>query len=276
MEYNKWDCIGLDNHLKVSTISGLIDQYRGASAYLNDQKNPAQMTRTVVCRIKSKKEKLELTQLISAQDVPNTERKGEKQNLFKEATHVVVGVVYGAEFYCVLSGDLVEDTNHDAREDAKDDLARWAEKMESALEENQDLITFIEQFDKEEKMILSRMKCRLFTDVLNPTSHECSFFDAYKICLKLIEQIKRVDVKSKAVPITLKLCPLNVLLTIPVETITAQSIEYREVDANLIKRCCKIWDELEHIVFKAKDDLNSKLKNGCVISLNKLESTWIL
>jgi hypothetical protein len=55
--------------------------------------------------------------------------------------------------------------DEDAREEAKENLTQQiARKMEDALNDKQDSNEFEDQFDKDEKKQLTRMKCRLYID----------------------------------------------------------------------------------------------------------------
>ena len=52
---NKWDQMGLDEHLKASTVAGLIKDYRGASSYLTMERpnSTYEVTRLVKFKVKS-------------------------------------------------------------------------------------------------------------------------------------------------------------------------------------------------------------------------------
>ncbi len=53
---NKWEeHMNLDEHMQASVLAGFIDDYRGASKYLEDRWKPNNITRTLVCRFKSRK-----------------------------------------------------------------------------------------------------------------------------------------------------------------------------------------------------------------------------
>ena len=47
---NKWENMGLDEHMQASTLAGLIDssKLKGAVHYLKDKANLSQVTRTLV------------------------------------------------------------------------------------------------------------------------------------------------------------------------------------------------------------------------------------
>ncbi len=152
--------MGLDEHLQASILTGLLDKLKGASHYINDRSNSnSQVTRTLICRTAIKKEHLDLPTLLN-HNVPNISLEGK----LPDATHVVVGTAYGAEAYCVLAQD-VKDEDEDAREEAVEFLAKVLSKMENALEEKQDRAEFKEQCDKEEKKLISQVKCCVYADL---------------------------------------------------------------------------------------------------------------
>ena len=238
--------MGLDEHLKATVLAGLINKYRGACCnYLADQPNPSQATRILICRAKSRKEHLDLQTLVN-EDVPLRLGSGEekKQKPGSVPTHVVVGVTYGAEAYLVLTQDfnVSDEADEDAREEAEEKLTKIARKMEDALNDKQDSNEFAGQFDKDEKKQLNRMKCRLYID-LQSTVRECNVLEAYKQCLKMIDQVQKADDKGKAIPIAALLCPLKVIIG----KSDGVLYEYQDVDSDLIDRCGRIWDELERV-----------------------------
>jgi energy-coupling factor transporter ATP-binding protein EcfA2 len=266
--------MGLDEHLKATVLAGLIKKYRGACNYLNDQPNPSQATRVLFLRVKSRKENLDLQTLIN-EDLNESmktlclasgEETKKKSGPAAVPTHVVVGVTYGAEAYCVLIQDVGKEADEDdAREEAEEKLTEIAQKMEEALNDKQDLNEFKEQFD--DKKQLTRMKCRLYADLQSSAVRECSVFDAYKNCLKLIDQIEKTEPKrSKAAPIAVRLCPLKFLMG----KSGGVPFEYQDVDDDLIARCGQIWDELER--FGAKlDSIRTSIKKGIRPSLRQFE-----
>ena len=239
----KWEHMGIDDHLQASVIAGVIEKFRGSSNYLNDRPQPAQSTRTFVCRVKSRKDSLDLKTLNNQEDLA-----AHLDGPISQATHLVVGVTYGAEAYCVLTHDFSkkEEDREDDREEAEEMMSNIVSKMENALGENQDLDEFKQLFDDEEKRKLDRVKCRLYADLQSQSVRECCVFDAYKCCLKLIDQAQKTGVEnSQAVPIAAFLLPLKVIAS---QVQGVRPLEYRDVDGELVTQCCRIWDHLERIV----------------------------
>jgi hypothetical protein len=94
---NKWEHISLNKHLQLGILAGLVDesQYGGSRTCLMRHNNPhKQAEKTLVCRSQSRVELL---------DIPSLQHTVSTNLRQWDATHVVVGIVYGAEAYVVLS-----------------------------------------------------------------------------------------------------------------------------------------------------------------------------
>ena len=88
---NKWELFGLDDHLKASAMSGLIDKFTGASNYLNDKtRSSSQVSRILVIRTITVRQRLNLLNPVDFEVV--------KSNA-TSSTHAVVAVTYGLEAY---------------------------------------------------------------------------------------------------------------------------------------------------------------------------------
>ncbi|KAI9556598.1 hypothetical protein GHT06_016388 [Daphnia sinensis] len=240
---NKWENMGLEEHSQASIMAGLIENHRGAAKYLNDREGLTEASQVLICRAKSRKLKLDLKTLIS-QDVPNLQDFRQEANSERNPTHVVVGVTYGAEVYCVLA--LESDEN--ARKGAEEFLSKVARKMEEGLDNYLDLSDFKDQFDKEDKTQLTRVKCRLYSDFQSSAFRECGVFEAYKQCFKLIQQVQNTDDgTNEFIPIAILLCPLKTIIG----QVDGKHFEYHDVDPELVARCGLIWNELHRICSKS-------------------------
>lgn len=247
--------MGLDDHLKISIMAGLIDKFQGANNYLiMNQPDPTRVTRTLTCRVSSKKVSLDLKEWL-AKFISLCPSNDEIVNAQIEATHVVVEVIYGAEAYFVVSQD-VNETDEDSREEAENYLSNLIAKVESALEDKEELIEFKEQIDKEESLRLSKMKCCLYADQAKAV-RECGFFDAYKHCLKMIKEIQaEEDGTNVIVPISVLLCSLK-NTAIENYKIFKDVSQFRDVDAEVVASCCRVWADLGQVISKAKAFQNS-------------------
>ncbi|EFX64709.1 hypothetical protein DAPPUDRAFT_333912 [Daphnia pulex] len=236
---NKWENMGLDEHLKATVIAGLIEKYRGAVGYLNHRQGLAQTPLNHASGDEKPSPKLEIC-----------------------PTDIVAGITYGAEAYCVLTQELNGNKeDEEAREAAEEYLSNIVAKMKEALKGKQNLTEFNDQFDKEEKNKLNRLKCHLYVDLQTPAFRECNVVDAYKNCLKLIQQVQISDIgnTSKVVPIAVRLFPLKVIMEQAGGELGVP-YEFQDVDGELIARCCHVLDELERVDAKIKVIRNSNKK----------------
>ncbi|XP_059350993.1 uncharacterized protein LOC132087917 [Daphnia carinata] len=227
-------------------MAGHKEKYRGATKYLSDRARPSEASQVLICRAKSRKVRLNLQTLIS-QDVPRlvaSKDEVESSTSTTLPTHMVVGVTYGAEAYCVLALESGED----AREKDEEYLSEIASKMAAALHDNLDFCGFKDLFNAIEKKQLTRIKCRLYTDLPMSPFQECSVFDTFKECHKLIEQVRKGDIRNKTiVPIAVRLCPLKDIMGPAADVYP----EYQNVDPELVTRCCRIWEALDGICAKS-------------------------
>ncbi len=108
----KWQHMGMNEHIQASILVGLLetqaDNLKSASRYINEKSNPTEVTRTFLFWALTKKEHLHFPQF------PNNINKTEGKA--GDATHVVVGITYGAGAYCALSHKVQDDADEDDRE----------------------------------------------------------------------------------------------------------------------------------------------------------------
>ena len=194
-----------------------------------------QVTKTLVCRVQCKKEMLEevATVLPEVESNPN-------------ATHIVLAVIYGLEAYCVFAQDADDE---EEREEADEHLSKILKIFENALEDDQDPSEFKDQYQKDKQ--LASIKCRLYADFQTSTVRECNIFEAFKHCHKLIGDVRKNGDK-KVVPINIVLCPLPVDEQLP---------KYRDVDGDVLARCCQVTDELNQILFESEAVRNTLMKS---------------
>ena len=230
----------LDNHSLLSVMSGLVENYNGAANYFNDRLNPLQASRTIYCRVQSQEKHLDLEALL---DRTLTKRFHGNPEMFEcmvpDATHVVVGVIYGSQAYCSLSNNLnVDKLVGGAREAAEDKLYKIATKMLKALKSDQNLTQFREQFDQDER----ELSARLYADLQVETSRECDIYSVYKHLRKMMTET------SEAVPIVVLLCPLK-----DIEVLAGDFpdiYEYHDVGVKVVARLGRALSELDRVVAK--------------------------
>ena len=239
--------IGLDGNMQMSFFAGLLDNLQGAAfTYLNNQPDPKKATCTIVCQAKSREEKLDLLSLVNY-EVPHVVFEENRRFFEAISTHVVSSVFYGTEVYCVLAED-VDETDQERRNAIVENLSKLASKFIEGLNHFQNLSDFKKLFTQQEKHSITRVKCRLYAD-LQPTI-DCSFFDAYNQTLDLMNQILTAPkqmAETKSVPISIRLCPLNILLDRGATRIT-----YRKASLRLASRCSSVFNTFKRVLVVAE------------------------
>ncbi|KAI9559783.1 hypothetical protein GHT06_013789 [Daphnia sinensis] len=227
LSYEKWDRLGIDDHLRSSIAAGIIDEFSGSSRYLTDRCKPGQGTRTVVLRMESRKD------LVHQEDIKSFCG-------FNQATHLIVGVVYGAQAYCVVTHDLADVEE----EEAEEHLSKITSIMEKALKDNRNLNDFMEQFDDREAEHLARVKFRLYADLQAHSVREYCVSEAYKHCLHFVRHIQKPEFQNSTEnAIAVVLCPLEFIVP------SAGTLgQYRDVDADLVIQYSRISDSLNGIM----------------------------
>ena len=252
--------MGLDNHTSASVISGLIDHSQGASNFLDDLSDPGETTVTLGWTLQSKAKRLDLKTLVH-QGIPHLPTEGEEQS---NATHVVVGILYGAEAYCVLAQDHNGRTENNDAKKIQERMSEMAKKFGDGLSENKDLVNFKEQFSKKEKQQLTILRCRLYSDFQTHPVRKCNFFDAYKQMDNLFAHILRTDNQSKAVPIAVQLCPLEFLFDPSARYGSHWFPKYCDIKPAMVNFFSRIFVDLKEAIAKAEKMCEAKKENDKV------------
>lgn len=268
-EGGQWNHMkSFDVHTRDSIVCGLIAEYQGASKYLEDRFNPANSTQTLNCRVNSKKERLNLD-ILSQKAAPILDS--------GDATHVVVGINHGAETYCVLVRNLEEgsDADRNARGRAVKELSELASRMMTALKARQDWADFEEQFQG----MMDQISCRLYSDFPTQFVGECSVYQAYRHCLQLIMEMESNQTiymleDCQDVPLTVYLCPLELLGPQPVIPLTPEYKSFRPNISDYVEECLVVWISLKAISAQAnalRVESNAKIYTFSRLSLRQFE-----
>ena len=244
----KTESMDLDNHLLASTMCGLISDFNGASNFINDKPDPSQIILTCSWTQKLWVERYkDLQHLVDPNTASNT-----------KATHVVVSVLYGAQMFCVFVQDVQgKEKDEQVRKETQKKLQKIMKRFQVAFDSQLNLEKFKQEFN-EEMHELADFKCRLYMDFKAESVNECNLFEAYECCIDLKQNISEewpyrygpIDVnKLKGVPIAIQLCPLQFLLPLS----TNEGLKrFRDVDNDLIHRCCRILADLKRVVIRAE------------------------
>ena len=244
----------LHNHLLASTTCGLICDFNGASNFINDKPDTSQVTLTCSWTRKLWVERYKDLQNVVSQNIEKC--KVGKTQTMSEATHVVVSVLYGAQMFCVFAQDVKgKEEDEQVKKSTQEKLTKIMKRFQVAFDSQLNLEKFRQEL-KEEKHELAGLKCRLYMDFKTKPVNECNLFEAYQYCIDLKRNISNdgpIDIRKwKGVPITIQLCPLQVLLPPSTTGGLKRFDEFRDVDNDLIHRCCRILANLKRFVNKAE------------------------
>ena len=157
------------------------------------------------------------------------------------------------------------ETDQEARQKIEEKLSKLATKWTNALNELENLAEFKNRFDKEERHLIARNKCRLYADLQTEPVLHCNFFAAYERSLEMMTNIflipKDGTRSSRAIPIAIQLCPMKVLSN-PTWGVANKEI-YVDIDKKLTNRLCKIFAELSRVIVR-RNKIESSKPNSAI------------
>ena len=218
--------------LKASFLGGLVE-VGGSAKYLNDKKKFKNQSR-VTCRYKATTHfnQLSMTQLgaMNTQQI-DVIKKG-------KATHVVTGILYGADAFFVFDSEKLEASSV---QDIQGHMEAVIKKIPLIdIEGSIDM-----QLTKAEKNMTNKFSCKFYGD-FNLDRIPTSFEDAVKTYAEL-PKLLREDGK-KSVPVMVWLTPLKNYDT------TAAELK-REISIGLVQKAQKALEELREMEMRCNDSL---------------------
>jgi len=146
--------LAIDDHLLMSLLSNMIGDVTGASKYVDDRSKAGQVGVCLYCRVKLRREEVDPQVMKHCEFVCHDRvlRQG-------KATHVVVGITYGLEAFCVGCQPAME---HEDQVDVEERLRDWFENWRQCLLDEKETFGYL----------LEGVTCRLYTDL--PSSTECA------------------------------------------------------------------------------------------------------
>ncbi|XP_045568237.1 uncharacterized protein isoform X2 [Salmo salar] len=228
---DKYSVLNVNGSLKASCLAGLV-KVEGSAQYLKDVKESQNQARVTLCYTTTKKN----TQL-------SMNHLGQEHIKYKEmfsqgkATHVVTGILYGANAFFVFDREVSSD------EDRKDIEANFKVKLnsvlnvsiggESALDMKNSSTTETEKFS-----------CRFHGDVLlenNPVSFQDAV-DTYKTLPQKV---------GEGVPVQVNLLPLKAL-----DPTAAQMV--CQISGSLVDQWQTALEDLSELEMRCNDAMRSK------------------
>nr|A0A2P1BRP3.1 RecName: Full=Cytolytic toxin-beta; Short=Sp-CTx-beta [Scorpaena plumieri]AVI44917.1 cytolytic toxin-beta [Scorpaena plumieri] len=187
---DKSSLMDIEASLKASFLGGLIE-VGGSAKYLNDTKKFKNQSRVTL----QYKATTSFKQLMTNLETKHVEYSEYFQNI--EATHVVIGILYGANAFFVFDSDKVDSSNV---QDIQGSMEAVIKKIPSVEISGQGSV----QLTSEESDITNSFSCKFHGDFHLP-SNPTTFEDA----VKTYQQLPQMMGKETAVPMTVWLVPMT-------------------------------------------------------------------
>nr|XP_046234232.1 neoverrucotoxin subunit beta-like isoform X1 [Scatophagus argus] len=242
---DKSNLLDVEASLKASFLGGLIE-VGGSAKYLNDTKKHKNQSR-VTLQYKVTTNFKQLITLLGTQ-IENSE-------LFEniQATHVVIGILYGANAFFVFDSDKAESSNV---QDIQGNMEAMIKKIPSVEISGQGAV----QLTNDESAITNNFSCKYHGDIIlksNPTTFE----DA----VQTYQQLPQMMGKDKAVPLTVWLMPLTNYYSEAPQLLADSSIPILRQARNLLEAIRELEmrcnDSLEDKIVKMFPQIRKKLSD---------------
>ncbi|KAK5860478.1 hypothetical protein PBY51_021953 [Eleginops maclovinus] len=261
-----WDCDDLDNHvrerqqnnnsfdivasesiedkslaldvegsLKASFLSGLVE-VGGSAKYLNDSKTSKNQARvTLYYQTTTKFHELSMNHL-GRDNVKH-------QSVFDKgiATHVVTGILYGAQAFFVFDREVSVNENH---QDIQRNLKLMINKIPCLPIDGESS----QKMEDKDKANVEKLSCRFFGDFLiqkPPTS----FQDALEVYQSLPKLLGANG--EKAVPVKVWMLPLTYL-----DSTAAKLV--RQISIGLVEECQRVLEDFSDLEMRCNDALKTQ------------------
>nr|XP_055075133.1 stonustoxin subunit beta-like [Misgurnus anguillicaudatus] len=244
----KLNVLNIDGRLELSLLGGLIN-VNGAAKYLNDTKKSFKQQRlTLLYHSTSKFEELTMNHLasknISHHEVFDNDA----------ATHVVTGVLYGADACFVFDREVSSDED---KSTVEGEVKAVFDKLKGiSVDANIDL-----NMNDKQKTAFTKFSCMFYGDFQLP-SNPTSFEDALKIYAELPKMLG--EKKELVVPLRVWLYPLDKLHT------RAAKLQ-KDISIGLIKDIESVIESLNTTEMKCNDLLNETATLSFVAFHDKIQ-----
>nr|AIC84039.1 Tx beta-subunit [Scorpaenopsis oxycephala]AIC84048.1 Tx beta-subunit [Scorpaenopsis oxycephala] len=187
---DKSSLMDIEASLKASFLGGLVE-VGGSAKYLNDTKKFKNQSRVTL----QYKATTSFKQLMTNLETKHVEYSEYFQNI--EATHVVIGILYGANAFFVFDSDKVDSSKV---QDIQGSMEAVIKKIPSVEISGQGAV----KLTSEESDITNSFSCKFHGD-FHLTSNPTTFEDA----VKTYQQLPQMMGKETAVPMTVWLVPMT-------------------------------------------------------------------
>uniref|UniRef100_A0A671Y6N6 Neoverrucotoxin subunit beta-like n=1 Tax=Sparus aurata TaxID=8175 RepID=A0A671Y6N6_SPAAU len=261
---SKSSLMDIEASLKASFMSGLIE-VGGSAKYLNDTKKFKNQSR-VTCRYNAATHFNQLS--VIQGETMNTQQ----IDVIKKgtATHVVSGILYGADAFFVFDSEKLEASSV---QDIQGHMEAVIKKIPSFNVEGKVDIKLTE----EEKELTNKFSCKFYGDFILE-SNPATFVDAVKTYVELPKLLGEDG--EKTVPLKVWMMPLKVFDT------TAAELK-RQISIGLVWKVHDALEDLREIQMRCNDSLHdsvvqsfpqiqeelNKFQNSCNRHISNLQTT---
>ncbi|XP_073345424.1 neoverrucotoxin subunit alpha-like [Pagrus major] len=230
---SKSSLLDIEASLKVSFMSGLVE-VGGSAKYLNDTKKFKNQSR-VTCQYKATTHFNQLS--VTQHETMNTQQ----MDVIKKgtATHVVTGILYGADAFFVFDSEKLEASSVQDIQGHMEAVIKKIPKFN--LEGKVDI-----KLTDEEKNLTKKFSCKFYGDFILE-SNPASFEEAVKTYVELPKLLREKG--TNTVPLKVWLMPLKVFDT------TAAELK-REISVGLVGKLQNAFEDLRKIQMRCNDSLD--------------------
>ncbi|KAK2820143.1 hypothetical protein Q5P01_023102 [Channa striata] len=233
---SKSSLLDVDASLKASFLSGLI-QVEGSAKYLNDQKKFKNQSRVTL--------QYKATTTFEQLSVTHQEAKSLLQTAVTEndsATHVVTGILYGANAFFVFDSEKLEASSV---QDIQGSMQAVIKKIPTFDVEGKVQI----KLSDEEKSLTHNFSCKFYGDFILE-SNPATFEDAVKTYIQLPKLLGQKQ--EMAVPLKVWLMPLK--------KFDVKAVEVKSgICTGLVRKAEKTLEDLRQMEMRCNDSLEDKV-----------------
>uniref|UniRef100_A0A669F5W4 Uncharacterized protein n=1 Tax=Oreochromis niloticus TaxID=8128 RepID=A0A669F5W4_ORENI len=230
---NKSSQLDVNASLKASLMSGLIE-VEGSAKYLNDKKKSHHQSRvTLQYKATTKFKQLMLT----PDETKNTQEAEDVKNL---ATHVVTGILYGANAFFVFDSEKLDDSSIQVIEGSMQAVIEKILKGKGKVDI---------KLSHEEKAVTDKFTCKFYGDFILE-SNPGTFEDAVKTYIQLPKLLG--ENSKNCVPLKVTLMPLKKLHP------EAAAMK-KEICARLVRKVEDALQDLDNMEIRCNDLLEDRV-----------------
>ncbi|XP_034008630.1 uncharacterized protein LOC117500049 [Trematomus bernacchii] len=232
---DKSSALNVEASLKASFLGGLVE-VGGSAKYLNDSETSTNQARVTL--------KYQATTKVQELSMNHLGRGNVKHPYVFEkgiATHVVTGILYGAQAFFVFDREVSVNENH---QDIQGNLKVMIKKISSVSIEGEGSL----KIEDKDKANVKKLSCRFFGDFLvqkPPTSFQ-EAVEVYQSLPKLLG-----DNGEKAVPVKVWLLPLIYL-----DSKAAKLV--RQISIRLVEECQSVLEDFSDLEMRFNDALRTQ------------------